>query len=388
MFYVLSTRIKWDRKPFRYGAFFVGYAVLVSIFNFILYGDPITLASSTYYIYNFLIFIFVSSLLFGYKEALLKKILRLHLLLLVLLLFLLAFQSRAIYISRYTASFNDPNQLGHYVLWAIIISYIGSQTIYRSRLYGLIALLLGALIILYSASRSAAIGLFFIVIAIVFLLLGDYLPINLAKKKAPTSVQSRRLITELLVILIFLGSFIYLYREGLAQTQNIGTRYDYLKSRFVERDADDSLEGRGYDRIWKFPIFLLFGAGEGATDRFASKCYFLGEIHSTWAGLLFNYGIIGSTLFLAFIWSIFRSLKEKRIFALTLGPFIYGFFTYNLRNWYFWVGLAVIYSSSFMWRGHLRKHVINGIVQARPNMLYKASKNATNIRTSCPEDSR
>jgi len=226
------------------------------------------------------------------------------------------------------------------------------------------------------------------VIAIVFLLLGDYLPINLAKKKAPTSVQSRRLITELLVILIFLGSFIYLYREGLAQTQNIGTRYDYLKSRFVERDADDSLEGRGYDRIWKFPIFLLFGAGEGATDRFASKCYFLGEIHSTWAGLLFNYGIIGSTLFLAFIWSIFRSLKEKRIFALTLGPFIYGFFTYNLRNWSFWVGLAVIYSSSFMWRGHLRKHVINGIVQARPNMLYKASKNATNIRTSCPEDSR
>ena len=105
-------------------------------------------------------------------------------------------------------------------------------------------------------------------------------------------------------------------------------------------------------------------------------------------GQVFNYGIIGSTLFLAFIWSIFRSLKEKRIFALTLGPFIYGFFTYNLRNWYFWVGLAVIYSSSFMWRGHLRKHVINGIVQARPNMLYKASKNATNIRTSCPEDSR
>jgi len=178
-------------------------------------------------------------------------------------------------------------------------------------------------------------------------------------------------------MLIFCGSFIYLYREGFGQPQNTRTRYDYLKSRFVERDSDDSLEGRGYDRIWKFPACLLFGAGEGATDRFASKCYFLGEIHSTWAGLLFNYGIIGFALFMAFLCSIFRNLKDKRFFALLLGPFIYGFFTYNLRNWYFWVGLAIIYSSSFMGTRHLRKPVINDIVQARPNMLYESSKNET-----------
>jgi len=44
---------------------------------------------------------------------------------------------------------------------------------------------------------------------------------------------------------------------------------------------------------------------------------------------------------------------------LVLGPFIYGFFTYNLRNWYMWVGLAIIYSSSFMGKGHVEKPVVN-----------------------------
>ena len=30
---------------------------------------------------------------------------------------------------------------------------------------------------------------------------------------------------------------------------------------------DDNLEGRNYDRIWKYPEYLVFGAGEGTIEQ-------------------------------------------------------------------------------------------------------------------------
>lgn len=66
----------------------------------------------------------------------------------------------------------------------------------------------------------------------------------------------------------------------------------YTVNRFNEKGLDDTFAGRGYDRICKYPEYLLFGAGEGAHYRFAEKSLFLGEIHSSWAGVLFYYGII------------------------------------------------------------------------------------------------
>ena len=119
-----------------------------------------------------------------------------------------------------------------------------------------------------------------------------------------------------------------------------------LINRFYERDLDDTWEGRGYDRLWKFPQSLLFGSGEGATERFAEKTRFLGEIHSSWAGVLFNYGLVGSLLFFGFLYVVIRDMKVVWFKLMLLPPIAYGFAIYNIRNWYFWVGLAMLYVCS------------------------------------------
>jgi hypothetical protein len=66
-------------------------------------------------------------------------------------------------------------------------------------------------------------------------------------------------------------------------------------------------EERGYDRIQNHPEYVLFGAGEGATTRFAETTIIgTHEIHSSAGTLLFAYGIVGATMFFAFLWRTIR----------------------------------------------------------------------------------
>lgn len=61
---------------------------------------------------------------------------------------------------------------------------------------------------------------------------------------------------------------------------------------------------------------------------------------------------------LRFIFKLLHKIKQPWFKLIVLGPFVYGFFTYNLRNWYFWVGLAVVYSS---WKLIKKEEIRNGI---------------------------
>lgn len=69
------------------------------------------------------------------------------------------------------------------------------------------------------------------------------------------------------------------------------------ETRFVQEDsAEDHILGRGYQRLFSHPHYLILGAGEGGINRF-EKLYDLSfEIHSTVANVLFCYGIIGLIL--------------------------------------------------------------------------------------------
>ncbi|GAI55574.1 unnamed protein product, partial [marine sediment metagenome] len=52
-------------------------------------------------------------------------------------------------------------------------------------------------------------------------------------------------------------------------------------------ESDDSLAGRGYDRIVNHPQYLLFGAGEGSNKRFESM--WPGELHSGVGSIFFSH---------------------------------------------------------------------------------------------------
>lgn len=105
-----------------------------------------------------------------------------------------------------------------------------------------------------------------------------------------------------------------------------------------------NLEQRGYDRMWKYPDYLILRAGEGANDRWAEKCSFLAEIHSTPAGVAFYYGIPGAALLLIGLIRARRTLPYFWMRLLFLAPLHYSVGIYNLRNAHFWMGVAVIWS--------------------------------------------
>jgi hypothetical protein len=105
------------------------------------------------------------------------------------------------------------------------------------------------------------------------------------------------------------------------------------------------LDARGYDRLYKYPHFLIYGAGQGNENRFITKLmsertdghnY---EIHSSLFAVLFYYGFIGLILFLKTIYNFFL-FKKNIIFLLPM--FTYGLFTYGLRTPYFWFALGFI----------------------------------------------
>ncbi len=331
-----------------YGFIFITYCFMISLIYFILYKDVITIISFLYYLFNFLIFYLIVLLIKEFKGWILSKIFLIHLLLLIINSILLIYSgARFQSVQRITANFNDPNQMANYILWSIIIISIAGSYLYGSLIYEGISILLGIICIGYSASRSGFIGL--VVIMTVYIIQLMYDSFGKSKKKQGKVLFERKKTLQTLIIVVILSfSFIYFNISDKSNDMKVKERYNYLLSRFGESGSDDTLEGRGYDRLWKYPQYIITGAGEGATYRYAKKCYFLGEIHSTWAGLIFNYGIIGLFLFGLFLFSIFKSVHNKFIFGMALGPFAYGFFTYNLRNWYFWIGLAIIYSFSFL----------------------------------------
>ena len=107
----------------------------------------------------------------------------------------------------------------------------------------------------------------------------------------------------------------------------------------IGKDADDSAEQRGYDRIWLYPEYLLYGAGEGAEERFGETAGGDIEMHSTFGTVLFSYGIFGFGLFLLFLWIIFRRAPHRQL--VYFAPIcLYGLTHQGLRFSLMWVFLG------------------------------------------------
>lgn len=327
------------------GVGFVSYTAFVDLAIFALYGDMHTLLSPLYYMFGFIIFVYLVNISINLDKTFINIVFWIHVIQLLSLTLLCLFGIGKYFgSSRFMGFFNDPNQMGNWVLWsAIIISAMG-RVIYKSWLPGLLATAIASVAIVFTASRSATVGLL-ILFGLYFLMGTLHLLLFIVGL-----LKVKRIILSTLLVFVLFFSLIILSGSTFSQEESVITRVTsqamYLMVRFEERDLDDTWEGRGYDRLWKFPQYLLFGAGEGATERFAEKTRFLGEIHSGWVGVLFNYGLIGSLLFFGFLYVVIHDMKVVWFKLMLLPPIAYGFATYNIRNWYFWIGLAVLYICS------------------------------------------
>jgi len=222
---------------------------------------------------------------------------------------------------RYNAFFNDPNQMAFWVLCvaAICITYFANKRYY---LLSLLVFIISSFLIFLTLSRSGFVGLAAMFAGFVIILIGD-----LAK-----NASAKKFLSLLLVLFLLVFISLYLVRADVE-------KFNLIIERFFATDFEEQAGIRGYGRFFEHPEFLIFGAGHGNELRFTPTGT---EIHSTWAGLLFYYGVVGFLLFSGFIASILRKLSLGECFVF-LAPLFYSFFTFGLRTPIFWIFLGFFY---------------------------------------------
>jgi len=213
--------------------------------------------------------------------------------------------------SRTIIYFQNPNQLGYYSLLSASILAVGVRKGYIKP----VAFIMGLLSCLWLAQLSLSKA----AMASITILLA-YGGLRGLKSFAWGVIA--------VVIVLGLG--------------RIDQRVDLIGDRFesVGEQSDDSLAGRGYDRIWNHPEINILGGGEGAGWRWDS---FIGgsEIHSSWGTILFSYGIPGLTAALFFLYRLSGRLGLAS-FVPILAVFAYGVTHMGLRFVPMWILFGLI----------------------------------------------
>lgn len=312
----------------RFLFFFVMYALIVSIITIFLWHDVLLIKNGAYYLYGFFIIMFLHSKF--HDISFLKFTLKAFFI--ILLIQLAAYPFAPSDGIRAQMFFTNPNQLALWALCMLIISNIIANIVEAKFLNTFIIALLCTFFIFISASKSALIG------AILFW--GYFF------------IQSKKYI----VIIAPLAMFSFML---LITIKDINLKDINFVSNVVERlnekntANNQGVHGRGYDRIYRFPEYLLFGAGEGNTERFDSPI----ELHSTFFSIFFCYGIIGLTLFLSAISTIFKHL-DKHVIVMFTALFMYSLMHMALRSPFFWMTLFMLNQLRY-YKTHAFNQLIN-----------------------------
>ncbi|WP_101047671.1 O-antigen ligase family protein [Macromonas nakdongensis] len=333
-----------------YALAFLFYSIVVNTTVFVYHQDGSTILSSIYYAFNIISFIFIIKIASQYGLKIFLKIFYIVFwcVLVVVLMIALSCLGRSFGGYRVMSTFNDPNQFAHWLLWvALIISAIG-WAIKKSCMPGVIAFSLAASGILASLSRSGMLALVVVMLVGLLVLLYSKSRSEIFLKANDFRVVKVIGVAFILSAPLLFVNFITPSLCSLFGNEHISqaSRHTALYDRVSDRGLNSSFEGRGYDRLWKFPEYLFYGAGEGANHRWEAEAIFHGEVHSTFAGVWFYYGIPGLFFLLIFLYKIWMRLDTVWMKLLFFAPLAYSFGTYNLRNWMFWIGLAFLYLAS------------------------------------------
>ncbi len=273
-----------------------------------------------FYLYNISVFLITISLYCDYREQLLATILKSIVVSLVVQLSTYLFGG-GFAGGRMVLGFNNPNQLGYYSLITAGIILLTSKRIKINIWWFLVGLFASLILCLASLSKASIVSYAF--------MLGAHIAWT-----HPDKIFKRRLIA-LVVILGVSLVLIYTYTDYLANNHLINAVIRRMDS--IGKDSDDSLEGRGYDRIWKYPQYWIFGAGEGGYIRFDQNM----EFHSTLGNIQVSYGIIGLTLFLALLFLVIK-VDEYQSIYIVAAMLLYGLTHNGIRNSMFWILLVLV----------------------------------------------
>jgi hypothetical protein len=305
-------------------SYFVFYSILVGIFYSIIYYDIEFLKSPLNYFYCLTSLVFVSQIA-NHSKFISSTIFAIFISLLIQLYVFksVGFNEEE---ARFILYFNNPNQLG---LWALslllFLSFIFQTYKYKksTKYILIISFILCILFISLSISQAAILSTGLIIISII---------INYFRYK---------LIFILLPIIILFSSLFNteLLNSDMKILINIQNR---VNNEINEDDGDNGLDGRNYTRLLNYAEYLFLGAGEARVNRFGNDGL---EIHSTYANILFSYGIFG---LIFVILPIINFIKRKSlILIMLLGSYLIFTLVHNTFRWpLFWIIPYLLYFNS------------------------------------------
>ncbi|HWU89490.1 MAG TPA: hypothetical protein VN253_19650, partial [Kofleriaceae bacterium] len=309
-----------------------GWAAITGNFGF--FGKDTFMLFPFYYIYNAMV-VFVALLLYqryGTRFLTLTMQVMLFIVASQIALSFVWFGSRSV---RSTIFFNNPNQLGYYALLSACTIAVCQRTLRYSVWKSSLGLAGCMYLALLSASKAAVAG-------------GVML-------FALTIITNPRIILMVALAtagMLSLGGPIERALETTTQRMQTDRRPQW-----------SFFEERGYDRIEHHSEYLLFGAGEGATTRFAETTIIgTHEIHSSAGTLLFAYGTVGAVMFLVFVWRTIRG-AGLRSALMMLPALAYTVAHQGLRFNSLWVliGLFIVLKQE------------PGVPQRRPSAAARAA---------------
>ncbi len=283
-------------------------ALIVNFVNDVLWGTNFALIKfSVFYVYNFLVFVAVFAMMSKDGDTTARALIFGTLAALALQIALLPVSLTAGV--RNSLFFNNPNQLGYWALLsASILAYAGALRGRRPALLEVGGLVACIALVMFSQSKAAIVGIG----VLTLLRLG---------------LSMRTLILGgigmgVLLLLVDVSALLQVTEERFSR---IGV------------DHEDNIWNRGYNRLFEYPEYLLFGFGEGAYWRINEEL----EAHSIFVTLIFSYGIAG---FAAFAWFLIKagSANAPTNLLYLLPTLIYGLTHQGLRFTILWVFLGVL----------------------------------------------
>jgi hypothetical protein len=303
----------------RYIYLLVLYSIAVNIIYSLIHADVEFFVASVYIIFGFATFLLTRKIIVDIDPDFL--ILGCMALIGLVILFILSLLDIGgfVFFPRYNAYFNDPNQMA---FWTLCISAILLANSNFPKIIKIAIFVACFYILLKSGSRSAFVGFISLIFGFFILLIKE---------------KGRKIKIKSLIFGVFMASSLFsgIYYFSLKNVE----LFDFAINRLELIDSSEQADIRGYTRIFEFPEYLVFGAGHGYDLRFNPEGT---EIHSTIAGILFYYGIVGFFLFVIFFSSIFRRLAfDQKLFFIA--PIMYSLSTFGFRTPIFWFYLGCFY---------------------------------------------
>jgi hypothetical protein len=230
---------------------------------------------------------------------------------------------------RAIGTFNNPNQMGYWALLVMTCLVLARERT-RLGLLDVLALCAGMYATMLTLSKSAVISaLLLLAVAVV-------------------GCGVRRHAGWLLGMLLAAGVVLQLsagnLAERIASLDPVSAVMRDLSA--IDDEGGEDIEKRGYQRLFLYPQYLIFGAGEGDFARFGTGGRSRSgemdrEFHSSLGNILLSYGIVGLMLFLALLVVVFVGAPWPSILYL-LPSMLYGIAHNGLRFSLFWVFLGMV----------------------------------------------